>query len=1107
MSIEIFVGDAIDHASERIALEHAVRILSTSGVSAILIANVQFSSRQIDLIVATEHLTLVLEAKAYTAPVRGTANGHWQVRLATGSWKDTANLYRQTVEARHALRDAMRDFGRSEMPYPEAALVFTSGIPSGSSVFAGDFKASIVGLEALPQLLRRTSAGSWSLPQWRAFAEHHQLTPVGSPTAALDPILLDAEQTVFRYTAAFRRHYQPVVANLVPYPCTEGDRPLTSDDVVHAAISGESLLVVGPSGCGKSMVAFQAGLGSVDQGRVPIVLYAKDFAGRLKNALDLEVALLDGSSAAALVNACDRLGRPITLIVDGVNESPDSQRERLTRCIAAACRRYLAPVIITTSVALARPELLNLRVIDVGSPTLTTKQEVARGANGGVALPSDLEPLLASVASGLEARLVGSLAGELPADASQFALFDGFVRKRLGKDANRAIRALAAVAGLLTDRISFSLTVRDLGRLADTEDVAPELLAELHRANLLVTRGDRTSFAHELYLNAFAAEAVIRRANGSPAAVADALRAAIHADRTALIVGAIDDHTLLSQVLSGLVEPVTFEACLKGQCGPVARGHALLAAQNIIQRVAQEIEQARFEIDAGGFMGVRADPVTLTTWSPRDCTVLAALPMTIGDGILFDEILALAAALDRRLLEEYERLVAEARERRVALRGALFANGYGLRASNALAISEVWHALHNGFALWRRPLQVKAQVRERLWHSDLTAGQLYVLLTLHRHASLDDSLAPILPRLLRTHWPQAPYHLRLDLMLAAQLSGRGASDADRAELIQAIEELPQSTHIGISSAMIDALKSLGALDESEDEHTPAVRQSIREVLSDSDNPDMQKLAFGIWNGQFDHPYDGAYYQAIAELPDQEQKSLLVMAARGADWDAMFLSVLIAEIANLGDPSLGSLFTRWTAVPDPKAFMPQDALGVFARAHIALARLTCPLPVGAEATNDANAQSMAAAGRILYWLNRLDLSIDRRRAECAEALGILTDPKSGIALSLLREFAFENRTWIEGFSSLDATEPINASIGEAFPEEMARICRHCLHAPDIQRGYFQFFDRAETLDFAISALGYYGTLLDLDLLRQLSRVSRLGRTAVAAIARIEKASRG
>lgn len=156
-----------------------------------------------------------------------------------------------------------------------------------------------------------------------------------------------------------------------------------------------------------------------------------------------------------------------------------------------------------------RADLLELRTVEVLPPALEAKISIARNARKLDTLPRELEPLLSAVTTGLEAHLVGVVGRRLPPTGSRFALFDTYSRTRLGPDATAGITALSRIAGWLVDRLTFSLTVRDLDRLLDDGRIPSDMSIRLHRAGLLSSHGDRVSFAHELFLDAFAAEALV----------------------------------------------------------------------------------------------------------------------------------------------------------------------------------------------------------------------------------------------------------------------------------------------------------------------------------------------------------------------------------------------------------------------------------------------------------------------------------------------------------------------------------------------------------------------------------------------------------------------
>src|SRR6202023_1722713 len=111
---------------------------------------------------------------------------------------------------------------------------------------------------------------------------------------------------------------------------------------------------------------------------------------------------------------------------------------------------------------------------------------------------------------------------------------------------------------------------------------------------------------------------------------------------------------------------------------------------------------------------------------------------------------------------------------------------------------------------------------------NLSPGQLYVLLALLRGDHSED-VAKILPDLFLRFWKAAPYHLRLDLLCAAQFCAR-APAAVRQSLIDCLQGLPEPQHIFLSTTLIEALQALGAFEESEREHIDVVRDQIRRAL-------------------------------------------------------------------------------------------------------------------------------------------------------------------------------------------------------------------------------------------------------------------------------------
>jgi hypothetical protein len=992
----------------------------------------------------------------------------------------------------------MSAFLGADVAYPEAAVVFCPAIPDGSSCFSGNFKAAVVGLDGLDALLLRPrDARHWNVDRWRAFAHRCNLERVERLEAAFDPQVATSEALVTAYCAAFRRAYGPVSGDIVPFACRDKDGQLLSEEIVRRGAAGADLFLRGPSGCGKSLLAACIGVDSINHRHVPILIPGKNFAGRLGSAVAIETALLDAPSAASLLSAARCLGYAPLLIIDGYNETLESDRSLLTRASAAAARRYGARLVVTGRYDLERPDLLELQTIDVVPPDLATKTAIALQALGH-GLPKSLAFLLETIETGLEARLIGEIGGDIPQGASRYAIFDRYARRRLAHEAAAGIRALSDVAGVLAERVSFSLTVRDLDRLADRRQIASALLKRLQESGLLVHRGERVAFAHELFLNAFVAEALLRDARGQAPDVLRALRSPRNdADRRAMIVGAIDDETLQLAVLSGIVDSDLIASCLAGLCGAVAKVWADRRCTGIMKRVLAEIEQTEFEIHEEGWFRLRPKPGTLLAWSEQDSAFLPAIAERVIAGDYFDWILDAARTADRARSADIERLRDQARKKEVALRSGIFGNTYA--HAGGAAISRIFTALHNGGS-GRGP---GADFAERVLAElsrPCTNGEVFLLLALDRWGPPDRKpIAPLLPDIIRRHWPSGPYHLRLDLLYAAQFSAR-ATDSVRQAIREGLEELTPPEHPFLSSAMGEALQALGAFEDAEAEHLGSVRSQLQRIFAAPADPNIEAWALGVWFGQFDHPFAGAYCEVVSELSPDAKKHLLLIAAAGADLDSPFVSVLIKELAECDDPEAGTVIGRWTALPPTKSFMAQDAIGAFAIAHIALGRLRCPLPpVGIGPFRPAD-DALMACGQILYWLNRHDLPLETRRANCGPALAILSRHERGVAVGVIREF---HRIYVfEGVDRLPGSEPVETWIGNAFPAELAEICRQCLARPEIQEGYFTFKDLPSVLEFAVYGLGVWGSRMDIATLRDLSRLDGLGRFAVAAIKTLE-----
>ncbi|MFC4930731.1 nuclease-related domain-containing protein [Massilia sp. GCM10023247] len=105
--IRLFIGELLQNKPEHDCLRAVYENLAKSDGWAYVFANFHAAGRQIDLAVFTEKTTLVIEAKGYLLPIRGSVNGLWEQIGPYGS-RQISNAYNQALDAKNALRDEMQ---------------------------------------------------------------------------------------------------------------------------------------------------------------------------------------------------------------------------------------------------------------------------------------------------------------------------------------------------------------------------------------------------------------------------------------------------------------------------------------------------------------------------------------------------------------------------------------------------------------------------------------------------------------------------------------------------------------------------------------------------------------------------------------------------------------------------------------------------------------------------------------------------------------------------------------------------------------------------------------------------------------------------------------
>jgi 5-methylcytosine-specific restriction endonuclease McrA len=930
-------------------------------------------------------------------------------------------------------------------------------------------------------------------------SENDRLTSVLSFEKAMS--LLDDYSKEFQYA------YSDEVEKFVPGKYQIDKDFFSIKDAAFHEIVKRDLVIVGASGLGKSLLAKYIGLKCLEWNEIPIFVEAIRFT-KMTDPDDM-LAGVSTIKFDAVASACAIQNKRILLIIDGYNECSEDARVKLDLWIIACVSKKNYRVVVTSQRRMETLQSLAWSTLLVIEPDDVIKRKIAALVDGDIDIDS-VKPILDVVSTALEARLIGEVAKILPPRASRYAVFDHYARKVIGATPGPAIRALSLVAKHLYERTTFSLSIRELGRLLDDNQIVLEDKS-LFKSRLFTQRVDRVFFGHELFFNAFSAEAVVRDANGEPNEIINALSLPRHREQRALILGAIDDNNLLSLVLPRIEDFTLLTECGLGHCGGYAKNWFDNAIDRVIAKVKTESSKTLFKLTSDVYSAVDLDEANYK-WTPQESCLVSSLSLLLLRGEKVDDVFSIFKLIDQRIDEEFRRLWPSAKEKGIrAIRGPMFAVSFVGILREKLPSANIMSYFVSGIWDWERqpPTLLYEAIEQRIHQPDLSHGQLYLIIHIlyklsWKHDEWKALLVNFFPSLLKSErWKRYPYHLRLEILESTPGHWQ-VSPEQKKEIVAGLESVLKLSEADIimPTLIIEALQGIGALNEDEEAHEKAARNELRTTLNGDETPEKCREAYQFFNSSFDHPFSSAYWNVVSTLSEDEKRKFYVMALKGVPErmkDSLFVSIALSRVAQLDDPSLSEIIRRFCEVPSTQdVTMPQEALSNFLLAHIALGWLGVEIR-SQLSRGDTEYNAIVAYSEILYWSNRRDL-IDQARADgMDDAWRVLLDHKSGRSLDALRSYSRISRESIGHF-----TKPRNAvsSIANIFPNEVLEICRQALINPDIQKGYFRMTSQGELLIHAIGLIGGLGALVDIPLLRQFTSDSILGRHAIDAIEEIE-----
>lgn len=1097
--VRLFVGDEISDAGEQQLISRLQRDLPDRGVSATLYANFfppTRRTRQIDLVVRTPFRTAHVEIKSLnpTYPVMAQQNGHWEQLLPDGARRSLGkNAAVQARVGTYALSDAIRDLARAgvvrkqDFTNIDTLVGMWRVVPPGSDITPPPHVTVLGYAELIDRLMVPGPRLNWTEDEWDSFARQANLFQPETDTPEAQR-RRSAEDAIAAYRIRARAAYSAELEPLVELGAIDADVVMAQADLGRLVSSGAVVALVGPSGAGKSFAARHLAVGHCDAGRIVIWLRAGEYEkGRFSSLVARAMAPFSAERWMEVARPAREMGVGITVVVDGLNECPESLRQELLEQLQAFVLRYPAGVLVTSTDANRIADILGATVLRAGEPNEETRRELL--AVHGAKQPERISPQFRTP---FELAIAARCESELADDATVADLNAAYIGQFAGSERLRS--GLRTLARHLHSKLRSGVALREATAVLRAAPVAlaPDLVDDVLACRLLNVEGHRLRFRHELLGQFLAAEDVVHSAKSS-AELAGALRSPANRVLAPTALAVEPDAHKVWAVLNQLADISLIRAAHTGDFGPAVTELVAERVRDALRVGAEATEIGRVELQADNWFG-RWEPEI--PWTRTQQALLTVAGEALMRGRFIEEVCELIDRTDAVCLHHARLLKAVGCDSPISTVVANTynqvhpADGRGLAASYVVSGFEL-------ASMTRRwgPDGTVAGLARRFAATDgqYPWGRLYLAALSVRPDDPADHAE--FPSLLRRAWNAGGYHLHLQVLWAAAFFS-GSAEPHRTEILDLVQSF-EPGNWGEQNSIIEVLARFGAIGSgitAED-----LREEIRHVIAHAGISEACQRAAGIVSNQFeDEDIVGPYCRAIAQLTDPEKVRLFTMAAHGSDITrSMSLDWTLTELGTLvptGEPSLDeaarAAFAAYLDGPPSDAVMPTEATEACLAAIRGWAKLDNALPPETKDLTDGARNWRLVAGLLLH-LERDD--VVRNPAEMWRQLH--DDAATTITtLSMLDGVAYR--------SAFDGRRHALHDLFEAYTVEMRQLFEWALdHLDDVP--VHQVRRRGGPEHFVIRALGFVGDLGTVERLRIHTLDPETGSAAVDAIRRIHQ----
>ena len=190
--------------------------------------------------------------------------------------------------------------------------------------------------------LHVNGSSPWTLDDLRALARTLSLTKASIREICAAQDEQDTLAVVEAYNAAVMEEYGPAGDRWLP------EDPKAKRHLFDTSLKGAGCFVRGPSGCAKTLMVKWLARELALTDHCAIFLAARDFPGSCNEHLRRELGQLIDRRHTDVLRAMSRFGRPIVIVLDGINEL-GFHRSHAIRGVRALARRYGAKLVVTGS--------------------------------------------------------------------------------------------------------------------------------------------------------------------------------------------------------------------------------------------------------------------------------------------------------------------------------------------------------------------------------------------------------------------------------------------------------------------------------------------------------------------------------------------------------------------------------------------------------------------------------------------------------------------------------------------------------------------------------------------------------------------------------------